>query len=75
MVIAPVPGSEPGAADAVGGGDAGEHGESGRDIEILVPIAFVQYKGGDLKLGASGPQPTSCVGCSAFCGARWRWHG
>jgi hypothetical protein len=41
VVIASVPGAEPGAADAVRGGDAGEDGESGRDVEVLVPVAFV----------------------------------
>jgi len=41
VVIASVPGAEPGAADAVRGSDAGEDGESGRDVEVLVPVAFV----------------------------------
>jgi hypothetical protein len=40
LVIAPVPGPEPGAADAVGGGDVGKDGKSGRDVEVLVPVAF-----------------------------------
>jgi hypothetical protein len=41
VVIAPVPGAEPGAADAVRGGDASEDGEPGRDIEMLVPVVLV----------------------------------
>jgi len=41
VVIASVPGEEPGAADAVRGSDACEDGESGRDVEVLVPVAFV----------------------------------
>jgi hypothetical protein len=41
VVIASVPGAEPGTADAVRGSDAGEDGESGRDVEVLVPVEFV----------------------------------
>jgi hypothetical protein len=41
VVISSVPGAEPGAADAVRGSDAGEYGESGRNVEVLVPVAFV----------------------------------
>jgi hypothetical protein len=41
VVIASVQGAEPGAADAVRGSDAGEDGESGRDVKVLVPVVFV----------------------------------
>jgi hypothetical protein len=70
VVIAPVPGAEPGTADAVGGGDAGKDGESGRDIQVLVPVAFIKDKSGDLEVGASGPQPAPGLDCSALCCAR-----
>jgi hypothetical protein len=56
VVIAPVPRAEPGTANAVGGGDSGKDGESGGDVEVLVPVAFVEDKGCDLKVGAGGPQ-------------------
>jgi hypothetical protein len=68
--VASVPGAEPGAADAVRGGDAGEDGESGRDVEVLVPVVFVEDEGGDLEVGAGGPQPAACFGCPALCCAR-----
>jgi hypothetical protein len=64
VVIAPVPGAEPGTADAVGGGDAG------RDIQVLVPVAVIKDKSGDLEVGASGPQPAPGLDCSALCCAR-----
>jgi hypothetical protein len=41
VVIASVHRAEPGAADAVRGSDAGEDGESGRDVEVLVAFAFL----------------------------------
>jgi hypothetical protein len=67
MVIAPVPGAEPGTADAVGSGDAGKDGESGGDVEIFVPVAFVEDKGGDLKVCTGGPESASGLGCPALC--------
>lgn len=70
VVIASVPDAEPGAADAVRGGDAGEDGEPGRDVEVLVPVAFVQDEGGDPEIGAGGPQSAACFGRSALCRAR-----
>ena len=70
VVIAPVPGAEPGAADAVGGGDTGQDGESGGDVEVLVAVAFIKDKGCDLKVGTGGPQPTLGLGCPAVCSAR-----
>jgi hypothetical protein len=74
VVIAPVAGAEPGAADAVGGGDAGEDGESGGDVEVLVAVALVEDEGCDLKVGAGGPQSALGLGCPALRCARWR-HG
>lgn len=70
VIIAPVPGAEPGAAHAVRGGDASEDGEAGRDVEILVPVAFAQDEGSDLEVGAGSPQSAACFGCSARCCAR-----
>jgi hypothetical protein len=55
VIIAPVPEAEPGAAHAVRGGDASEDGEAGRDVEVLVPVAFAQDKGSDLEVGAGSP--------------------
>jgi hypothetical protein len=58
VVIAPVPGAEPDTADAVGGGDAGEDGESSGDVEVLVAVAFVEDEGCDLQ----GRRGRSAVG-------------
>jgi hypothetical protein len=60
-----MPRPQPDAADTVRSGDPGEDGEPGRDVEVLVPLAFAQDKTGDLKVGAGCPQPALRVGCPA----------
>ena len=66
VVIAAVPQVEPGAADAVGGSDPGQNSKTSRNVKILVPVAFVEDECGDLKVSASGPQPTPRFGDSAL---------
>jgi hypothetical protein len=63
VVVTPVPGAEPGTADAIGGGNARQDSESGGDVEVLVPVAFVEDKGGDLEVGAGGPQSALGLDC------------
>jgi hypothetical protein len=75
MVIASVPGAEPGAADAVGGSDACKDREPGRDVEIFVPVTLVQDEARDLKVGAGGPQSAPGLGCPALCCALRERHG
>jgi hypothetical protein len=43
VIFAAVAAAEPGTADGVGGGNAGEHGEASSHIEILVTVTLVQH--------------------------------
>jgi hypothetical protein len=43
MIIPAVPASEPDAADRIRRGHAGQHSETGRDVEILIAIAFIEH--------------------------------
>ena len=57
VVIPPVAGSQPRAADAVSCRDAGQHREAGRNVQILVAFLLPKNHVGDFEVRAGGLEP------------------
>ena len=57
VVIPPVAGSQPRAADAVSCRDARQHREAGRNVQILVALLLPKNHVGDFEVRAGGLEP------------------
>ncbi len=55
VVVTTVDAPQTGAADCVRRGDASQHGQAGRDSEILTARGFLKNLPGNLKVSPCGP--------------------
>lgn len=70
MIVTAVAASEPDAADGIRRGNASEHSEAGRDIQILIAIAFIEHRCRDIQISLGCPEAGSPFRYIACSGAR-----
>jgi hypothetical protein len=68
MVIAAMTDPEPGAADSVRCGDAGQHCEAGSNVQVLLALLLPQNQIGNLQVSARGLEPGPGISHGA-CGS------